>query len=324
MKDYIYQSSLAKHLQGFIDYKRALGYKYAGEAYTISRFDKYWQESSGSSEEITKAAIDGWLARRPGEGVSSRSARVSVIRQLMIYLNGMGINAYIPTDKTFKSHPVVHVLSMDEISELFRVIDTYMPKRYPVFFIRMREEYKVIFRLILTTGLRRTEAVTIKIQDVDWQLGTITIYNAKGNKDRLIYMADDMLAVLAGYRKFLADQIGKEPEWLFPSFKVNEHVSAAALGTKFKSYWKMTSYADKCEKDPTIHALRHTYVVVRMNRWIAQDVNVNVMLPYLSRQLGHKSPSETFYYYHQVKDAFRIIRRKDTMAPAVLPEVRIR
>lgn len=324
MREYVYKSSLAEHLQGFIDYKRALGYKYDAEAYTISRFDKYWEESNVGSVEITREALAGWMARHPGEGVNSRSSRVSVIRQLTIYLNGMGISAYIPMDKYVKSHPVIHVLSMNEIVELFRVIDLYVPRRYPIFSTRMREEYKVIFRLILTTGLRRTEAAAIRIRDVDWSLGTITIFNAKGNKDRLVYMASDMLEVLTEYRKYLADFIGKEPEWLFPSFNVDKHISAAGLGHKFKSYWKMTTHADKCEKDPTIHALRHTYVVIRMNRWIAQDVNVNMMLPYLSRQLGHKSPSETFYYYHQVKDAFRIICQKDTLAPAVLPEVRAR
>ena len=86
----------------------------------------------------------------------------------------------------------------------------------------------------------------------------------------------------------------------------------------------MTQYAKTCEKDPTIHALRHTYVVFRMNNWIAQGVDTNVMLPYLSRQLGHKSPDETFYYYHQVRDSFRIIQEKDSLSATVLPEVRIR
>ena len=324
MRNYVYSSSLADYLHGFIDYKRALGYKYDVEAYVIHRFDEYWKENNSSRTEITRESLSGWMERTPGEEVSSRSSRISVVRQLAIYMNGMGINAYIPPDKYVKTHPIVHVLSMDEISELFQVIDSYMPKRYPGFYPRMRQGYKVLFRLILGTGLRRMEAVCIRIRDVDWFSGMITIYNAKGHKDRLVYISGDMLDLLKEYRQYLKGFIGQEPEWLFPSFNIQDHVSATALGAKFKTYWKMTSYSRTSEKNPTLHALRHTYVVIRMNQWIAQGVNVNVMLPYLSRQLGHKSPEETFYYYHQVMDAFRIIQQKDTFAPAVLPEVRIR
>ena len=45
------------------------------------------------------------------------------------------------------------------------------------------------------------------------------------------------------------------------------------------------------------------------------------MLPFLSKYLGHTSPSETFYYYHQVAEAFRIIRDRDITGKRVIPEV---
>jgi len=45
------------------------------------------------------------------------------------------------------------------------------------------------------------------------------------------------------------------------------------------------------------------------------------MLPYLSRYLGHKSPDETYYYYHLVEKAFDTIREKDTVSGKVIPEV---
>ena len=46
------------------------------------------------------------------------------------------------------------------------------------------------------------------------------------------------------------------------------------------------------------------------------------MLPYLSRYLGHQSPDGTFYYYHQVEEAFRIIRDRDKTGKTVIPEVK--
>lgn len=39
--------------------------------------------------------------------------------------------------------------------------------------------------------------------------------------------------------------------------------------------------------------------------------------PYLSRYLGHKSPDETYYYYHLVEKAFDTIREKDSVSGKV-------
>ncbi|WP_303858034.1 hypothetical protein [Aminicella lysinilytica] len=58
-----------------------------------------------------------------------------------------------------------------------------------------------------------------------------------------------------------------------------------------------------------------------MNLWMEEGIPLKEMLPFLSRYLGHQSPNETFYYYHQVVEAFRIIREKDQTGKLVIPEV---
>jgi hypothetical protein len=45
------------------------------------------------------------------------------------------------------------------------------------------------------------------------------------------------------------------------------------------------------------------------------------MMLFLSKFLGHKGRGETFYYYHQVDEAFKIIRQKDSKATTIIPEV---
>lgn len=65
-------------------------------------------------------------------------------------------------------------------------------------------------------------------------------------------------------------------------------------------------------------------VVDRINKWILEGVDINVMFVYLSKFLGHENPDESFYYYHMVADAFKIIRQRDTISQKVIPEVRRR
>ena len=50
-------------------------------------------------------------------------------------------------------------------------------------------------------------------------------------------------------------------------------------------------------------------------------IKLNGMMPYLSRYLGHSSVEDTFYYYHQIESAFKIIRMKEATSHQIIPEV---
>jgi integrase len=58
-----------------------------------------------------------------------------------------------------------------------------------------------------------------------------------------------------------------------------------------------------------------------MNEWMEEEVDIGVMMPYLSRYLGHSSISDTQYYFHAIEQAFPVIRRSDAVAQRVIPEV---
>lgn len=65
----------------------------------------------------------------------------------------------------------------------------------------------------------------------------------------------------------------------------------------------------------------HKHMTQRMHGWMKTGVKQDNMMPYLSKYLGHSSPDDTFYYYHQVEEAFSIIRQNDQSAAFVIPEV---
>ena len=106
------------------------------------------------------------------------------------------------------------------------------------------------------------------------------------------------------------------------AFRNPERVlEVASIGQKFHCFWERTPYTGKCNIHPTVHSLRHTFVVMRMNQWMEEGIRLEAMMPYLSKYLGHASVNDTFYYYHQVESAFHIIREKDTVSQHVIPEV---
>lgn len=320
-----FHSALASDIESFIKMKRSLGYKYHNEEYILRRFDTYWKSENDPSDSVTMESLSGWVKQLPTEGKSSQYARVHTVKQFLLFRNSLGKPSYIPVDKIkCPRHPVIRILSKEEIQALFAAIDSYRPARPSPETLRISKEYPVLFRLILTTGLRRSEAVSILLSDLNIKERAIMIRNTKGHKDRIIRISGDMAVLLEKYQDFINNTISEQGKWLFPAVDPSCHLSSGALGDRFNRFWAQISCAADASKRPTVHSLRHTFVVIRINAWMEQGVDTTVMLPYLSRHLGHKSADETFYYYHQALESLEIIRQKDKVSSLVLPEVRAR
>lgn len=321
------KSCLSFHLQRFLDEKHSQGYSYETETYWLKQFDNYWFEHNYQFVNLTQESLEDWIQKRNCEGKKCQATRISVIREFSFYLNGLGIYSYIPLLSVHYNRPDIHILSDEEIEEVFYKIDHYVfnhQRNQNRLSLRFSWENTVIFRLIFSCGLRISEACNLSVEDVDFDKGILTIGHSKGDKDRLVYLAEDMRQLLVDYYRSLCSTFGTDQKWLFPGFKMDKHISTSSVRKRFRECWKQTSYAETCDKDPTVHSLRHTFVVKRMNTWMLQGLDLNVMIPYLCKYLGHKSINETYYYYHFVQESARIIHEKDTLIQSVLPEVRRR
>ena len=149
--------------------------------------------------------------------------------------------------------------------------------------------------------------------------GILSIYHSKGDKDRLVYLPEDTAEMLVEYKEYLLRIMGYVPFWFFPSRDPQKHVHKATLDNHFNKAWTGTPYASSEGKKPTVHCLRHSFVVDRMNAWVKAGLSYDQMLPYLSKYLGHSGPQESLYYYHLNEEANIFIRKKDQTAGRVIP-----
>jgi len=330
LRTYEYFSDLKPFIEGFVEQKRANGYSYEFEAYIYTKFDGYCFAHNLSAEDITKAALKEWMTIRDTESKGYFSQRISFVRQLLIYINSLGKSTYIPRNFTDKEKNVPHIFSDEEIKDFFNQVNIYVPRTCtptcavaatrPAF-LRMSGEYKVLFRLIYCCGLRNSEACNLTWENVNLDKNAITIIHSKGDKDRLVYLHDDMAQLLGDYRIALYNDVGFQCRWVFPGVNPENKFLKTTVDRKFNEFWCKTKSAGLCDKKPTVHSLRHKFVIKRMNLWMDQGINLNVMMLFLSKFLGHKGRGETFYYYHQVDEAFKIIRQKDSKATTIIPEV---
>lgn len=315
------KSIVAPYIDGLLEEKHANGYTYDSEELILNRFDTYCYDRKLDTLEITKTFLGEWMEKSDTEGDFHHCKRISCVRQLLVFMATCGIKVYIPHDFCHFKRALPHIFEEEELISFFSEVDSnHLPEYKTAYLHRLANEYRLLFRWYLCCGLRNNEAAGILTENVDLEIGTLTILNSKGNKDRLVYLPDDLLESSRMYYTYLKDTLGKEPKWFFPGMNPEKPLPNTTVDEVFNRFWNKTPYAN-CNNKPTVHDFRFSFVVMRMNLWAEEGVDLQVMMPYLSRYLGHKSTNETFYYYYLVKDAYKTVEKKDSIADDVIPEV---
>ena len=157
------------------------------------------------------------------------------------------------------------VLSREEVWDLLALV--------------RKESVLICLTLMYTCGLRVSEAVNLRIKDIDSKRMVLWVRNSKGNKDRSVPLPVQTLAQLRAYWLNHRSKM-----WLFPG-KVGP-MNIATVQHCFKATVEQSPILKKV----SCHTLRHSYATHLME--------AGVHLRVIQALLGHKSVSTTFLYMH--------------------------
>lgn len=191
-KHYEYTSVFSKHLDKYIQTHREAGFEYDNPAYWLYRFDQYCTALNVADAAITKPLYDKWSTKQSTETKVTQNNRLQALRGFSIYLNSLGIQSYIPLTLPKPEKTVPYLMTDSDIYEFFEQVDLYQTISTVKAFQRLASEYKVLFRLIYCCGLRINEACTLKIQNINLVEGFFTLHHTKGNKERIVYLPEDL------------------------------------------------------------------------------------------------------------------------------------
>lgn len=135
--------------------------------------------------------------------------------------------------------------------------------------------------VIYSCGLRLSEAIHLRVGDIDSQRMLVHVRNGKGGKDRYVPLADKTLDRLRAYWATFRPR-----PWLFPARSGTHPISDTSLQKTFKAVVRQSGI----EKSPSIHTLRHSYATYLLENGI--DIRV------IQELLGHKNPQTTSIYTH--------------------------
>jgi integrase/recombinase XerD len=169
----------------------------------------------------------------------------------------------IPAPKKPQRLPVV--LSPEEVLKFLGCIDS--------------AKHRAILTTCYAAGLRISEVVCLKTEDIDSQRMVIRVDQGKGQKDRYVMLSPTLLEILRTWWR-----VNKPRHWLFPGDIPVRHISKDAVELACQKARRLCGI----RKPITPHLLRHGFAVHLLES--GTDVRTIQLL------LGHRSLATTARY----------------------------
>ena len=310
--------SLPEMIDQFVSYKKANGYQYQTGACYLKKYARFVIETAPETVAPDKASVEGFLEKLRDTPGSLYNA-AAFLREFSRYLTARGIAAYlIPSGRLRLPTPVQpYFFTEREITAFFRECDRI--KENP----HLKGKHLVlpaVFRLLYCCGLRCKEARTLARENVHLEEGCLDILQSKGPKSRRVHISEELAEYLAIYDRQIS-RLFPNRETFFPNRK-DQPYSASWLEQNFLRFWH-AAFPEKKDSGASTRAydFRHHFVYANMNRWLREGRDVNAMLPYLMRYMGHSDIKSTLYYFHLVPDIYGGILDRSSHSEGLIPEV---
>jgi integrase/recombinase XerD len=177
----------------------------------VSRFARHFNKSPEQLGPDDIRAYQVYLTNKKKLAPSSIVTAVAALR--FVYKISLKKNwqfeEVIPAPKLPQKLPVV--LSPEEVMQFLGCINS--------------TKHRAILTTCYAAGLRISEAVRLKTDDIDSQRMVIHVDQGKGQKDRYVMLSPVLLEILRAWWR-----VNKPRHWLFPGDIPGQHISTFAVG----------------------------------------------------------------------------------------------
>lgn len=249
----------------------------------LSDFELYLIDYDLSYQNVTTSDLELYIKglKLMNYAISTIRNHISVLKSYWSFLKRerlVTINSAKFLDYPKKGLKLPHFLYQDEIQIIFESLDQsgFLGKR----------DY-ILILLMYSTGVRVSELVNIKIQDIDFTNGMILVVG-KGKKQRYVMCNSFCLEEIKSYIKLCATTFKQENEFLFLNSR------GSVLTTRGVNYiFKQVSKKLDVTLKFSPHSLRHSFAT----HLLQNEMDIRMV----QELLGHSSLSTTMNYTHLSK-----------------------
>ena len=259
-------------------------------------------------EVIDMERAERIAARRDGESERTRQSRFVVLRQLCLYLNRMGIAAYVPPAGQVKARVdfVPRIVGEREMARIIEVAEG-KPLRWP----------PMVLKILWCTGMRIGEASALTVGDFHRDSRSLFIAHAKNDRSRIIPVSETLAGDLCEYIDAHVPG-GDSCRWLFPGKDPGSHRNKVAVSNRLRGIYREAGVLTDAGRPIRTHDIRHSFAIAALERMAEQGRDVYVALPLLSAFMGHANIYDTEYYLRFLPSAHRsLVEREAPISHAV-------
>jgi integrase len=286
----------------YLALRRALGFDLEWPGQLLLEFAQHVDGIDYCGPVTTDLAVRWALATGSGS-MSAPARRLSAVRQFARYRAAFDPGTEVPLHGILGRRPRgrhPHIYSEEEVASLLtqagllRTRGGLRPKTYVAF-----------FSLLVSTGLRLSEACRLVPDDVDLTHGVLTVRGTKFRKSRLVPLHPSATEALSRYMVH-RNAPGTRPGCFFRT----EQAPALKRTTVEKTFSRMrhrlgwTGHGRV--RRPRIHDLRHTFAVRRLLRWYEGGADIDCKMLALATYLGHAKVTDTYWYLSAVPELMTI------------------
>jgi integrase len=281
------KASMLSRVRSYLELRRALGFRLLGEGYMLQNFARF-ADRTGHRGPLTKKLAIRWAALSEGPDRLYRARRLEVVRVFAKHLVVSEPRTEIPPRYLFgpaHRRPDPYIYSLHEIQKLM-----FRARRLPGS-LRGRT-YWTLIGLLACTGLRISEALHLRPEDVDLNEGVLIVRESKYHKTRLVPLHASAIGPLEEYARLR--------HRLFPlatAFFASERGTPLAYRTVGGTFGQLRrGIGPEGRRTPRLHDLRHTFTCRVLLSWQKSRKGALARVAILSRYLGHARITDTYWY----------------------------
>jgi integrase/recombinase XerD len=278
---------LTDHIDRYVALRQALGYRLRKTARRLHAFARF-ADAKGDTHIRTSTAL-AWATDAPSP--SARHLRMRDVVHLARFLHAEDAAHEVPPATLFpapKTRPLPYIYPPEEVAQIVAAAGR-LRRTYPL----RREVYTTLFGLIAATGLRVSEALDLRFDDLQSN-GVLLIRRTKFGKSRLVPLHPTVAEALDGYldrRRRLA--VTDDHVFLSAS---DRRIAASTVNHTFRHVVCLAGVATGRTRPCRIHDLRHTFATRSLQQCSTRRESVSRHFVSLATYLGHTDIVHTYWY----------------------------
>lgn len=311
---------LKQYVDDFLSYRKNNKINTCFDGAALGLFLEYINSDYEGAVALSEAIAYEWTKSRKNENSCQKGARLSCFYAFLNYLaerDIIGFSLIKQGVSSSKDRAIPHLYTRDELTKFFKIADRKNACRN---LNSQKQELMVpaYFRLLYSTGLRPGEARHLKVDDVNYSDGVISVEVTKTGNHRYVALCPSMLDYLRVYEEKIS-KLCPNRMYLFPGENGNE-LSRAWTLRNYRKIWEQVSSSRSVAYD-----FRHNYAIENINKIKGFDDRSLLLLNALSKSMGHLSIQSTFYYFslspsiHSILNS-ATVRQFSEIVPEVIHE----